>query len=267
MRWIVRLGLLFVLAAGGCYGRADATRDTNLEWRGRSKRALVDDWGKPAQVLRENRGEVMRYSFNTRRITLPTFRGFLVARPGFVAGEAVFKPGTITRYRHDVLVAVDPGERIVDVTGPSLRWGPPDDANMRWSFLFGFHAGMSTLDDTATPLPGGGLYIGGMLSRVLGLVGTFSMAAGSDDEGGAMAFAWGLAPQYWLHTRVWVRAGPAMVLAFDPGFENVGLEPGVSAAASYALVRSDTFVFDLRFDLNAGLDTVFGVVGLGVNVN
>jgi len=253
--------------ASGCYGHVDANRDTNRVWRGRTRASLEAHWGPPHEVIREASGTILRYSFSRSRVQLPDVSGYLETGPGRFEGQLAFRPGVIEHIRHDALVGVGADGIIFDLRGPSLRWGPPDDVNMHWGFLFGAHAGMGTLDDTSTPLPSGGLYLGGMLSPTLGLVGTFSMAAGKDDAGGALAFAWGLAPQYWAHTRVWVRGGPAMILAFDPGFENAGIEPGVTTGASFALVRSGTFVLDLRVDLSAGTSTVFGTAGIGVNVN
>lgn len=262
----VALVLVGVLVAG-CYGSIEATRDTNRHWRGRSRAQLESQWGAPHEARREQAGAVLRYSFSRSRVQLPSASGYLVTGPGRFEGQAVFRPGVIEHIRHDALVAVGNDGIVLEVRGPSLRWGPPDDVNMRWGGLFGAHAGMGALDDTSTPLPSGGLYIGGMLSPTLALVGTFSMAAGKDDAGGALAFAWGLAPQYWVHSRVWLRAGPAMILAFDPGFENVGLEPGATTGASYALIRSRSFVLDLRLDLSVGTSTVFGTAGIGVNIN
>ena len=260
---MVRLAcLVLTVLASGCYASAAATHDTNEAWVGRTQGSLQAHWGSPAAATKKQ----LRYSIHGSHVTLPSASGHLETGEGYFDAALAIRPGQVTRYRRDVLVAVDNG-RILGVTGPSLRWGPPDDANMRWGFLFGMHAGMSTLDDTSTPLPGGGLYIGGMLSPTLGLVGTFSLASGSDDAGGAMAFAWGIAPQYWATTRLWLRAGPAMILAFDPGFSNAGLEPGVTTGASFALIRSGTFVLDLRTDLSIGPDTQFGTVGIGINLN
>jgi hypothetical protein len=126
---------------------------------------------------------------------------------------------------------------------------------------------MGRLDDTSTPLPSGGLYIGGMLSPTLGLIGCFSMVTGMDDEGGAIGFAWGMAVESWLATRLSVRGGAAMILDLDPGFEDPTLGPGLIGGASYALVKAGSFVLDLRLDVTAGPSAVFGNLGIGVNMN
>lgn len=259
--------LVLVLASLGCYTARSANHDVNQVWVGRSQGTLEAHWGPPAATSDAQGQRQLRYSFHRSRTTLPSGGGHLIVEEGYVDVGLELRPGTITRYRRDVLIRLDPAGRILSMTGPSIRWGPPDDANMRWGFLLGGHAGMGRLDDTSSPLPGGGLYVGGMLSPTLGLVGTFSLASGSDDDGGAMAFAWGLAPQLWVATRVWLRAGPAMILAFDPGFENAGLEPGVTTGASFAVIRSGTFVLDLRADVSVGTDTQFGTLGIGVNLN
>jgi hypothetical protein len=106
-----------------------------------------------------------------------------------------------------------------------------------------------------------------MIGPTLGLVGTYSLVAGSGDGGGAMGMAAGFAAQYWPINRLWLRAGPALLLAFDPGFENVRLRPGVTTGASYAFIKVGVLALDLRLDLNAGPSTTFGTLGVGINLN
>lgn len=261
---VLTVGLVWA----GCYGGRRATRDVNRAWQGRSRGALVAAWGKPAAVKQRGNDTLLIWTLTHHHITLPSLSGHIDIRPGSIDAEGNFEAGTITKVIRYVVARADAGGTILDVRGPSLRWGPPAGLNMRWGFLFGVHAGFGRLDDTGTPLPSGGLYIGGMLSKTVGLVGVYSMAAGKQsNQGSAMAFAWGLGVQWWPSARVNLRAAPAMVLAFDPGFENAGLEPGLHTAASYALVRHKSFVLDLRVDLTAGTSTTFGTLGLGVNVN
>ena len=193
--------------------------------------------------------------------------GHLEVTPTSFDVAAAVQPGTITHSTTAVTAAVDGAGLVGDIRGPSLLWGRPDDANLRWGVLFGFHAGMGRLDTTSTPLPSGGLYIGGMLGPRLGLVGNFSMVTGKDDAGGAIGFAWGLSARYWPLARLSVEAGPAFVLALDPGFTNTTPDVGGSGAISYALVRGASFVLDLRFDATVATSTAFGCVGVGVNVN
>ncbi len=238
-------------------------------WRGRTKTELVARWGKPTAVEAQANGATAlvwtREGHRIEQLPSGSFQ-FVLDAEGLDA-ELIARPGVVVETRSHVVALVDTRGVVAAVSGRSLRLGIPDGVNMRWGFLFGVHAGMGRLDDTSTPLPSGGMYIGGMLSRTVGLVGTFSLASGTDDDGGAMGFAWGLGAQWWLSTRASLRAGPAMVLAFDPGFEDAGLEPGVNGSASYALIKSGSFVLDLRFDLTAGTSTSFGSFGVGVNVN
>lgn len=261
------LVLAHLLALGGCYTGQRAARDVNAAWRGRTRAAIEARWGKPAAVTAQGSVTALRWSHTRMHVLLPSAEAELTIEPGRVEGAAALQPGAVWSSSTEVVALVDAGGIITSVHGPSLRWGPPNDANLRWGTILGLHAGMGRLDDTSTALPSGGVYIGGMLARTLGLVGTFSLVSGTDDAGAAMGFAWGVAAAWWPVTRVSVRGGPALVLAFDPGFDNAGLGPGLTGGASVTLVKAGRFVLDLRVDLTAAPSVVFGNVGIGVNLN
>ena len=270
MGWRDRSLLAAVVASAfvsGCYSGSRATRDANQAWRGQSGASIKAQWGSPASVSADGDITTLQWSLTNRHYTLPTVKASLVVQGDEFEAEAELRPGSITETQTLVTAHLDVNDVIVSVRGPSLRWGAPHGANIRWGLLMGLHAGMGRLDDTSTALPGGGMYIGGMLARTVGLVGSFSLVSGTDDEGAAMGFVWGLSPQWWPTARTWLRAGPALILAFDPGFEDIGVEPGLTGGASYAIVRSGAFVLDVRLDLTAGPSTVLGVVGVGVNRN
>jgi len=271
---IVLPGLLLT----ACYTHAPANRDVQLAWRGRSGAELVDRWGSPAQ----RQGDVMTWSYSTRHIELPAVRADVhpiaavahVDGPG-ITGTAVvqapavdlaWQPGEIVHLEHDAAALV-PNGVVADVRGEALHWGPPNDVNLHWGTILGAELGMGRLANTPTPLPSGNAYVGGMIGPQLGLVGTYSFVAGSADAGGAIGMAAGFAAQYWPVNRLWLRAGPALLLAWDPGFVNGRLEPGATVAASYAFVRVGTLAIDLRVDVAGGPSTAFGTVGVGVNLN
>ncbi len=258
---------LIAALAAGCYNGAEAARDVNKAWRGHARAEIEGRWGTPAKVTSAGAVTRLQWSHSRRHFDLPSAEAELTIDERGLDARAELRPGRSWESKTIVTADVDASGTILAVDGPSLRWGAPRAANLRWGLLFGAHVGMGRLDDTSTMLPGGGLYIGGMLSSTVGLVGCFALSSGSDDEGGAMGFAWGLAGQWWVSTRTWLRAGPAMVLAFDPGFADAGLEPGVTGGASYALIRSGAFVLDLRADLTAGTSVTFATVGVGVNIN
>lgn len=255
------------LLIGGCYGGKRATRDNNDAWRGRTKATLVSTWGRPATVANQGGQTVLRWTRKGHRVTLPSGKASIRVHDRGFEASGVFRPGSIRAvYTHtDVTIGAD--GTVLEVRGPSLRRGRPPGANLRWGFLFGFHAGMGRLDDTGTPLPSGGLYIGGMLGPRLGLVGSFDLVAGKDTEGGALGLVWSLGAKYWVDARTSVRAGPAAVLAFDPGFEDAGFSPGVAGSVSYALLRGRAFVLDLRLDATAATAVTMGTLGIGVNIN
>jgi hypothetical protein len=272
----MRTAALLLLAA--CYHAAPATRDVALAWRGHTADELTDRWGAPAR----QEGDALVWSYSTERIELPSARIDVhpVAAVAHVDGpgisgtmvaavpvpELTFRPGEILRTRHDAAALVQGGV-VADMQGAALHWGPPNDANLHWGTILGGEVGMGRLANTPTPLPSGNFYLGGMIDPQLGLVGTYSFVAGSADAGSAIGMAAGFAAQYWPATRLWLRGGPAALLAWDPGFTNARFEPGVTVGASYAFVKVGTFALDLRLDAAAGPQTAFGTVGVGVNLN
>ncbi|MEO6776924.1 MAG: hypothetical protein ABI467_28565 [Kofleriaceae bacterium] len=269
---------LTLLALGACYTAAPANRDVAASWRGRSSAEITDRWGAPAR----HDGDALVWSYATTSVELPEahievhpaavvahvdgagITGTAVATAPIV--EAAFKPGEISRTRHDAAAFVQHGV-VTEVEGAALHWGPPNDVNLHWGTIFGAHLGMGRLGNTSTPLPSGELYIGGMITPQLGLVGTYTFASGTDSAGGAIGMAGGFAVQYWPINRLWVRGGPAMLLAWDPGFANGRLEPGVTLAASYAFVKVGKLAVDLCLDGAGGPHTAFGALGVGINLN
>ena len=276
-RCAMRIALLPLLAA--CYTHAPANRDVAAAWRGRTQTELVDRWGPPAQRV----GDVTVWSYSTRHIELPSARVDVdpvvatathVEGPG-VSGTAIvavpavkvaWQPGEILELQHDA-AALAPNGVVADVQGEALHWGPPNDVNLHWGAILGIELGMGRLANTPTPLPSGNMYLGGMIGPQLGLVGTYSFVAGSAEAGSAIGMAAGFAAQYWPINRLWLRGGPALLLAWDPGFTNARLEPGVTVAASYAVIKIGTLALDVRLDAAGGPGTAFGTVGVGINMN
>jgi hypothetical protein len=270
-----------VLALAACYTHAPANRDVQASWRGRTHTEIVDRWGSPATHASAGPADVNVWSFSTTHISLPELNlairpivaGARVDMPGatgavtVLAPDVSVRPGAIWRTTTEAAAVVEPTGVISSVEGAALHWGPPNDVNLHWGTIFGAHVGMGRLDTTPTPLPSGGAYLGGMLGPTLGLVGTFSLVAGTSDSGSAMGLAGGMAAQWWPVNRLWLRGGPALLLAFDPGFVNARLRPGVTVGASYAVIKVGTFAIDARFDLNAGPSDAFGTLGVGVNLN
>jgi hypothetical protein len=278
----MRKGIPLLLLAA-CYTNAPANRDVQASWRGHPRGEIVDRWGDPAKVATAGPPEVVVWSFSRTHFTLPTFgieahpvavaaavdgpTGTAIVQAKAVAVSYDVHPGEIWRTTTEAAAIVDPAGVISSVEGAALHWGPPNEENLHWGTIFGAHVGMGRLDTTPTPLPSGGAYIGGMLGPTLGLVGTFSLVAGTSDAGGAMGFAGGMAAQWWPVNRFWLRAGPAMLLALDPGFTNARFVPGITLGASYAFVKVGTFALDARFDLATGTSATFGTLGVGVNLN
>jgi hypothetical protein len=260
------------LALGACYSGNRAARDINLAWRGHAATELQARWGTGVV-----NGQTITWSRTTTNFTLPSLSGHLDAAAsadpsggeGHLDAALDAKPGEIWKERTDLVATIDANGRVADIVGPTLYLGkgPPRGTNMRWGTIFGLHAGAGALDDATSPLPSLGLYIGGMIGPRLGLVGSYAFVNGSGDDGAAMGHAWSFGPQYWLADRIWVRAGPAMIVELDSGLDNARLRGGLAGSASYALVRGRVFVLDLRLDAVQSTDKSFGTVGIGVNAN
>jgi len=261
------VAVLVLISTAGCYSGNKVSRGINQAWVGHGRAELQARWGAPAAESVEGDATVLRWSHQRKHVELPSADASLNIGPDGFDASASITPGRTWTTSTEVRAVVSPAGAVLRIDGPSLRWGPPRGANLRWGTVFGVHAGMGTLDDTATPLPSGGLYIGGMLGPRLALIGNYLMVAGKDDAGGAIDFAWGMAAQWWPLARLAVHAGPALVLDLDPGFEDAALGPGASGGVAVAVIRAGAFVLDLRLDLAAGLHGGFGTVGVGVNAN
>lgn len=264
---VTALAACLLAGAAACYHGAPATHDVNASWRGRKRAEIEGRWGSPAAVREEGGTTSLHWSHTNIHFELPAASARVSVEPGMVDAEASFRPGEIWTTKTGVAVTVEGAGTITSVGGPSLRWGPPNGANLRWGTVLGLHAGMGRLDDTSIPLPSGGAYIGGMLGPTFALVGTFSLVSGTGDDGAAMGFAGGLAAQWWPVTRLWLRAGPAVVLAFDPGFDDPGFSVGAATGAGLAVIKVGTFVLDLRLDVVLTPDVTFATAGVGVNLN
>jgi len=252
------------LVVVGCYSGARASRDIDAAWRGHSRAELEARWGHPADEAHEDQTYV-RYTHYHTQIDLPGGNAQVSMEPGHTEASWELHAGRIWKSTTDAIVAIDPAGTIVDMRGHSVEWGPPADANIHWGPIFGAHVGMGRLDDTGTPLPSGGVYIGGMLGPQLGLVGTFSFVSGSAAAGSAIGMAAGIGAQYFETDRIALRAGPAAIMWWSPGFDDLHATGGLDGSAAYAIVRAHTFALDLRLDVVAGPGVAFGSIGIGVN--
>ncbi|MBP9089105.1 MAG: hypothetical protein KBG15_23490 [Kofleriaceae bacterium] len=279
--------MLISTGAAGCYSGARAANDVNAAWRGRPGAELKAAWGKHATAPAPGGGEVLNWVYGYSNgggaagVTIPTAVSIQagcaadVHRDGAnadcglaVSTNSVHVAATVPRWTtlNAAMATTSVDGVVTKVEGSSLHWGPPDDANLRWGLIFGAHVGIGRIDTTSTPLPSGGMYIGGMLSPRFALVGNTSIVSGSDNAGGAMAFAWGMSAQWWPSMRLSLRGGPAMALVMDPGFDNARLAPAATSALAFAILRTGNFVLDLRADVTATPASLFGNVGVGVNL-
>jgi hypothetical protein len=144
--------------------------------------------------------------------------------------------------------------------------GFPSGLNVRTGLVMGLTAAAGAFANATTPMPSVSVYIGGMIGPRLALIGSYQFvnAKGTDDY--AMAHAWSFGVQHWPAARLAVRALAAAVVDIEPN-ESASFGPGATAGVGYALVRSGSFVLDLRVDGIFSTQAALGLAGIGVNVN
>src|SRR4051812_38084796 len=127
----MRLALVGLCA--GCFTGAPAERAVDVAWVGRTRVEIVDRWGDPADVGRSEAHEVLHWTHDITHVTLPEGGAALAvhdaARGGGFDAAVAFKPGEIWHTTMEAAAQVDAGV-IARVEGASLRWGPPNDANL-----------------------------------------------------------------------------------------------------------------------------------------
>jgi hypothetical protein len=221
-----------------------------------------------AQIPQPDGTIALRWIGRGTNVELPSGSFDLEVTPTSFDLRAEARPGSIEHVEYEIASAViDSSGTILRLDDVRLRAGIPDGLNLRTGLVMGLSGGAGRLDDAASPMPSLGLYIGGMIGPRLALVGAYAFVNGKGDGGYAMGHSWALAAQYWPAARVALRAGPAMVLALEPGLRDPSLSPGAVGAASFALVRAGSFVLDLRLDATVSTAAAFGTLGIGVNVN
>jgi len=261
----MRFALLLALLAG-CYTQSRAARDLNPHWRGHSAAILQARLGAPrATVAQPDGTTVLRWTHRGQNIVaLPSGSFDLKVTPTSFDVRAEARPGVVENVEYEIATAVvDPRGTVLSFDSGWLVAGIPPGHDTRTGVIFGLHGGMGRTGDASQPLPSVGTYIGGMLSPNLALVGAYAFVNGKDGDAYVQGHSWALAAQYWATRRVALRVGPAMVLHTDP----VELAPGAVGALSFAVVRSGSFVLDLRFDATGSTKGAFGMLGVGVNVN
>jgi hypothetical protein len=263
--------LTFACAVLGtaCYSGSRAARDVNVAWVGHARVDLEARLGVPRVALPQPDGTTMlRWTHRGQNVELPRGGFDLKVTPTSFDVRAELEPGSVQNVEYDVATAViEPRGSVVRFDSSWLAAGIPRGLNVRTGVVFGLHGGMGRLDDAATPLPSVGAYIGGMLGPRLALVGAYAFVNGKHDGDYVGGHSWALAAQYWPAARLAVSAGPAMVIDDDPGPSNVSLAPGAVGALSFAVIRSGSFVLDVRVDTTVSTASAFGTLGLGVNVN
>jgi hypothetical protein len=265
----MRLFALMLLATG-CYTARSAAPDINAAWLGRARLELEARIGPPTQQAQQPDGNLaLRWVGHGVNIkSLPSGHLALKISPTSFSIDAEAKAGEVEKYEYTrALALVAPSGILLDIDA-AFAAGFPSGTNARTGLVMGLSAGMGTIIDASTPLPSVGVYIGGMVHPRLALIGTYNFVNAKDSQNGfAMGHAWGFGVQYWVASRWTLRGAPAAMLDLEPGLENPTFAPGATAGVGYALVRSGSFVLDVRADAFMSPSALFGMAGIGVNVN
>jgi len=264
------LTLACLVTTTACYTGTRAARDVNLAWRGHARVELEARLGTPRVTTAQPDGTTLaRWTHRGHNVTSLPGGGFkLDVTPTSFDVRAEVHAGTAQAVEYDIATAViDPNGTVLAFDSGWLAAGIPRSLNARTGVIFGLHGGAGRLDDASSPMPSLGLYIGGMLTARVALLGAYAFVNGRNGDDFVQGHSWGLAVQYWPTTRLNVRAGPAMVIDTDPMPGNTALAPGGIGAVSFAVVRAGSFVLDLRFDTTVSTSSAFGTLGIGVNVN
>jgi hypothetical protein len=265
-----RLLLGCVVACSACYSGARAAQDVNPAWRGHARVELDARIGiDPVVVARSDGALVARWIWRGHTVSsLPSGHLNLEVTPTSFDLDAALVPGEVRVTENELATALlDPGGHVLAFDSLYLAAGIPDGMNVRTGIVFGLSVGMGRLDDASKMLPSLQTYIGGMLGPRTALVGQYSFVNGAEDGEYVAGHAFALALQYWPAARFNVRAGPAMVIDTDPMPGGAELLPGAVGALSFALVRSGSFVLDLRLDTMLSTASGAAMLGVGVNVN
>ncbi len=265
----MRLIALFLLVTG-CYSATAAAPDINAAWRGRARVEVEARLGPATQQAQQPEGTTaLRWVGHGVNVSsLPSGHLDLKLSPGSFSLDAEAKAGVVEKYDFTrALALVGPGGAILEFDG-AFAANFPSGLNARTGLVMGLTAGMGAFSDATTPIPSTAFYIGGMIGPQLALIGTYNFVNAKDSKlGYAMGHAWGFGVQYWPAARVAVRAAAAAVIDLDPGLKNATFAPGGTFGAGYAIVRSGSFVLDLRADMIVSTSAAFGMAGVGVNVN
>lgn len=262
--------LALLVLVTGCYTVNSASSDINAAWRGRARVELEGRIGAPTQQAQQPDGTLalrwVGHGYDV--VEAPSAHLDLKITPTAFALDAAAKPGVVEKTEFTrALAVIAPTGGIVQFDG-AFAANFPEGMNARTGVVMGLSGAMGAFADASSPFPSMGAYIGGMIGPRTALVGSYAFVNGKDpDVGYAMGHAWGFGVQYWPAAGFNVRASGAAVLDLDPGLENPTIAPGGMAAASYAVVRSGSFVLDARFDAILSTSAAFGMFGVGVNVN
>ena len=259
-----------IVLATGCYTANSAATDINEAWRGRARIDLEARIGPATQQAQQPDGNLaLRWVGHGVNIkSLPSGHLDLKITPTSFSLDAAAKPGEVEKYEYTrALAIVAPSGTLLDIDA-AFAAGFPAGSNARTGIVMGLTAGMGSVIEAGTPMPSVGVYIGGMVHPRLALIGTYNFVNAKDSQRGfAMGHAWGFGVQYWVLPRLTIRGAPAAVIDLEPGLENPTFSAGAATGIGFAIVRSGSFVLDVRMDAFVSTSTLFGMAGIGVNVN
>jgi len=261
-------GFAIAVLATGCYSARAAAPDINDAWRGRGRLELEARIGPATQEGKQPDGNIALkwIGHGTNIVSLPSGHLDLKISPTSFSIDAAANPGVVERTTYTrALAIVAPGGAVLEFDG-AFAAGFPDGLNVRTGLVMGLTAAAGAFSNATTPMPSLGLYIGGMIGPRLALIGSYQFVNAKGEDDYAMGHVWGFGVQHWPAARLAVRALGVAGVDIEPN-EDASFGPGATAGVGYALVRSGSFVLDVRVDGIFTTQAAFGLAGIGVNVN
>ncbi len=210
------------------------------------------------------------------------------------AGDTSQDPYSQDPYSQDPY-SQDPYSQDPSPQSPKPYYGPPMPppapvSQDRSGFHFGVSAGLGAMESDVEQFNCSGcepvavtfdVHAGKMLSPKFGLQGEVWFQVQNLDDSGSASISqamFSLAAQYWLHPRVWVKAGIGFAnlsLNYDSGFgnetESLGNGSAIHGGVGVELIQSQNFALDLVLKTGAAgyeeRNETVSATSLGFGVN
>jgi hypothetical protein len=268
LRCISVLGCIAVSTA--CFTQHKADGYTSRAWRGKSKQAILAQWGNPET----NNADSLTWSETSITHNAARVDTTVTVVGNTAYGTSTYTPASTIVTRRSASARLSPEGTVLDTsTNAPYLWGPPG-RNMRTGMIMGIGLGAAQGRVTSDIGFAGHIYMGGMVLPKLGIIGLAGFAsesgervpAGFDacgDTGQPACFdpngyVIGLGAQYWLHRMVWLRAVPIYSWGYNAeNFMAPDSTYGLAAAAAFEFLSTRMMTFSLALQGQVTTDGFF----------